>query len=124
MGIRELRSSDLVLLEYIHKRDYPELDFPFALDLMAAFVIENEKNELVMGGGLQPTAEVLLTTDKTKSRIQIGKALVEAKKYVEYAGRLYKLQELTAFVGDEEYAKHLIQHGFEERDEKALRIKL
>lgn len=124
VNIRHLKTTDLVALKEIHERDFPELDFPLERDLLSAFVIENGRGEIIMGGGVEPIAEALLVTDKTKSRIQIGKALVEAQRFCMYTCGRFHIRELHAFVTDEEYAKHLIQHGFQKREETVLRIKL
>lgn len=124
VNIRNLKQDDLPALRAIHERDYPDLEFPLERDLYSAFVIENGRGEIVMGGGVEPIAEALLVTDKTKSRIQIGKALVEAQRFCMYTCGRFKIRELHAFVTDDEYAKHLIQHGFQKREEAVLRIKL
>ena len=77
-----------------------------------------------MGGGVEAIAEALLVTNKEKSRIKIGKALVEAQRFALFTCGQYHIRELHAFVTDDEYAKHLIQHGFHEREEKVLRMKV
>lgn len=77
-----------------------------------------------MAGGIEGIAESLLLTDKTKSRIKIGKALVEAQQHCASICRRRNVQELYAFVHDKDYERHLIQHGFEKRDETVLRMRL
>lgn len=124
INIRPLKTADLAALREIHERDYPDLEFPLERDLYSGFVIENGHGDIIMGGGVEPIAEALLVTDKTKSRIQIGKALVEAQRFCMYTCGRFHIRELHAFVTDEEYAKHLIQHGFQKREETVLRIKL
>ena len=122
MNIRTMREDDIEKLKIIHERDYPDLDFPDFHRLLSAFVIEDTKGNIIMGGGVEAIAEALLVTDKTKSRIQIGKALVEAQRYAMFTcGRLH-IRELHAFVTNPEYAEHLIQHGFHKREETVLRM--
>lgn len=123
MRIRSIKTSDLELIHQIHERDYPDLEEVDWNHLLSAFVIE-DNNELIMAGGIEPIAEALLVTDKTKSRIKIGKALVEAQKFCKYICKEYAIRDLHAFTTNEEYAKHLIQHGFEKREELALRLKV
>ncbi len=117
-----MKMEDIPVLKAIHERDYPDLDFPLERDLLSAFVIENGHKEIIMAGGVEGIAEALLVTDKTKSRIQVGKALVEAQRFCMYTCGIFKIRELHAFVTDDEYAKHLIQHGFQKREETVLRM--
>lgn len=77
-----------------------------------------------MAGGIQPTAEAFLLTDLDTSRIKIGKALVLAQRISEYTCRQFNIRELTAFVDDSNYAKHLIQHGFEDRKQIVLSMRI
>lgn len=122
--IRLLRKDDIPRLKFIHDRDYPELEFFLDRPLLSSFVIEDDDNEIIMGGGVEGIAEALILTDKTKSRIKIGKALVEAQRFSLYTCGRHNIQELYAFVTDNEYAKHLIQHGFEKREDEVLRMRL
>lgn len=123
MIIRNCTTKDIVQLRMIHDRDYPDLEFPFDYHLLSSFVIEDD-GKIIMGGGIQGSAEALLTTDKSCSRVKIGRALVEAQRNMMISCALNNLQELIAFVTDDEYAEHLIQHGFTEREEKVLRMKV
>lgn len=124
MVIRSCTREDIAHLRKIHDRDYPDLDFPFDYHLLSSFVIEDDSGKIVMGGGIQGCAEALLITDKTQSRIKIGKALVKAQHLMTLNCHSRNLQELLAFVTDDEYKEHLIQHGFTEREEKVLRMKV
>lgn len=124
MIIRTLIPEDLNELRRIHERDYPDLEFALDRPLVSAFVIEDKNEGLILGGGVEAIAETLIVTDKTKSRIKVGRALIQAKRFAIYTCLQVGIQELHAFVSNESYAKHLIQHGFHERDEKVLRMKL
>jgi hypothetical protein len=120
--MRTLMPSDIDYVRIIHERDYPDLDFPNFYSLMSAFIIEDDNGEMIMAGGVEAIGEALLITDKTKSRIKIGKALVEAQRFAMFTCGLFNIRELHAFVTDQEYAKHLIQHGFKKREETVLRM--
>lgn len=122
--IRKLHKSDVPLLKEIHDRDYPELEFFLDRPLLSAFVIEDDDEKIVLAGGVEGIAESLLLTDKTQSRIKIGKALVEAQRFSLFTCGRHNIQELYAFVTDDDYAKHLIQHGFQKREDKVLRMRL
>lgn len=122
--IRALTPNDIEEIRKIHERDYPDLNFPNFYSMMSAFVIEDENKEIIMAGGVEAIAEALLVTNKESSRIKIGKALVEAQRFAMFTCGRFNIRELHAFVTDKNYAKHLIQHGFEIRDEQVLRMRL
>lgn len=122
LKIRAFKSEDLEKVRLIHERDYPELGFPNFQSLMSAFIIEDENAEMIMAGGVEAIAEAVLVTDKTKSRIKIGKALVEAQRFAMYTCGRFNIRELHAFTNDDEYASHLIRHGFEKREETVLTL--
>ncbi len=123
-NIRLLRKEDIPRLKEIHDRDYPELEFFLNRPLLSVFVIEDDNEDIIMAGGVEGIGESLLLTDKTKSRIKIGKALVEAQRFSLFTCGRHNIQELYAFVTDGDYEKHLIQHGFEKRNEMVLRMRL
>lgn len=92
--------------------------------MLVGFIIEDEKNEIVMGGGVEAVAEAVLVTNRAHSGIKLGRALIEAQHISHFICRKYGIKELLAFVDDENYANHLIQHGFETRDEMVLRMRI
>lgn len=123
VDIRELKYTDIQLMLELHNRYFSMFDPPeFLRPNLGGFVITN-KNEYIMGGIIRPIAETLLVTDLSKSRVVIGRALIEALKFSKFATKHAGIQFLHAFVKNEEYAKHLIQHGFSERC-KALSIEV
>jgi hypothetical protein len=124
LKIRLLRKEDVPRLKEIHDRDYPDLEFFLDRPLLSAFVIEDEEDRIILAGGVEGIAESLLLTDKTQSRIKIGKALVEAQRFSLFTCGRHNVQELYAFVTDDDYAKHLIQHGFQKREDTVLRMRL
>ena len=88
-----------------------------------AFIIE-EDDEMIMGGGVQMIGEAVLVTDKDKNEMKIGRALIEAQKAVLYLGNRFGLEEIVAFIKDNDaYARHLVRHGFYPRS-SALAIKV
>jgi hypothetical protein len=121
---RALHRSDIEEIRELHERFYPDLEFPdFLNGYLCGFIITDETDEIVMAGGLQPIAEIVLVTNKDKSRIKIGRALIEAKNISLYVGKKFNLKELVAFVKNEEYARHLVRHDFFPRS-PALGIKV
>jgi hypothetical protein len=92
--------------------------------MLNAFIIEDEKKEVVIGGGIELVAEAVLVTNKEKSRIKIGKALVEAQRCSAFTCQLKGIRDLYAFVNNDEYAQHLIQHGFSDIRNRALCMRI
>lgn len=113
MMFRAMKESDLEEVRRLHERYYFEFNFPDFLNLMNAFIIEDEKG-IILAGGVEPIANALLVTNQQRSRIAIGRALVEAQRIALFTCRKFGIKELVAFVNNDEYARHLIKHGFSE----------
>ena len=124
MKSRRFESSDLKKFEELHKKYYSEFEFPNFMDMVNAFVIENDEGEMIMAGAIESVGEVVLVTDKEKPLVSIGRALVEAKAISEFTARYRGIKELYAFVSNEDYAKHLIQHGFSRHKHIPLRMRV
>jgi len=120
-----MEPDDIDKLRKLHYRFYSDLEFPdFMNGFYCAFTVVDEDDSIIMGGGLQPIAEVILVTDNNKSEIKIGRALVEACKTSLYIGNRFGLDELVAFIKNNDgYRRHLIKHGFYPRS-PALAIKV
>lgn len=118
-----MRPDDIEEVKRLHKLYYPDFRFPDFYELMCGFIIEDD-NDIIIAGGVEAIGESLLVTNKEKSRIKIGKALVEAQRASVYVCQRFGIKELHAFVDNPEYARHLIQHGFEPRDEQVLRMRV
>lgn len=121
---RALESSDLALVKTIHDLYYSEFEFPRFKELMCGFIIEDENEEFVMAGGVEAIGEAVLVTNKDKSEIKIGKSLVLAQNISHHICKKYNIKELHAFVNNQTYIKHLVKHGFEERKERVLRMRI
>jgi N-acetylglutamate synthase-like GNAT family acetyltransferase len=122
--IRSVVKEDLEWIKELHKLYYSDLDMPDFNNLLSGFVIEDEKDEIIMAGGVEAIGEALLITDKSKSQIKIGRALVEAQRFAMFTCANFRIKELYAFTENENYKKHLKQHGFIERNEPVLRLKV
>jgi hypothetical protein len=119
---RPVMPRDIDKIRKVHERWYPDLEMPDFDDMFSAFIIEDENNEMIMAGGVQMLAEALLVTDKNKSRIKIGKALVVAQGACLHTCQEFGIKELLALVDNEDYARHLIRHGFVHRDQLVLSL--
>jgi hypothetical protein len=124
MNIRAMTPDDIDKIRELHYKFYSDLEFPdFLNGFLCGFVVTDERKNIIVAGGVQPIGEIILVTDKDKSRIQIGKALREAQNVSLFVGSKFGLNELVAFVKNDEYARHLVRHGFYPRS-SVLSIKV
>lgn len=121
---RDVTTMDLYEIKELHNKYYSEFEPPDFNHIWRGFVIEDESNEIVMAGGVEIMGEALLVSNKEKSRIKLGKALVVAQGACAYTCNRLKIRSLHAFVNNPEYAKHLVKHGFQERFEQVLRMRI
>jgi len=120
MKIRAMTISDIDEISRLHDKYYSEFRFPSFGQMLNAFVIEDTDQSIIMAGGVEKVAEAVLVTNKEKSRIKIGKALVEAQQCSAFTCKAHGIRDMYAFVKDEQYAKHLLQHGFVDCDRALL----
>lgn len=123
MIARAFIDSDYDAVKALHDKYYSEFAFPSFLELLNAFVIEDNKG-IIMAGGIEQIAEAVLVTNRERSLVTIGRALVEAQMVSLFTCKTFGIRELYAFVNDDEYAKHLIQHGFSKHGLTALSMKV
>jgi hypothetical protein len=119
MNIRAMTPNDVAEISWLHHKYYSEFAFPSFGSMLNAFVIEDEEG-IIMAGGVEQVAEAMLVTNKEKSRIKIGKALVEAQQCSAFTCKAHGIKDMYAFVRDDEYAEHLLQHGFVNCDRALL----
>ncbi len=124
MKVRALTTDDIDAVKELHNRYYSEFGFPNFMQLLNAFVIEDDNGEIIMAGGIEQVAEVVLVTNKSQNKIKIGRALIEAQMVSLFTCKKFGIKEMYAFVNNYEYAKHLIQHGFTEHKLKTLNMKV
>lgn len=121
---RDVTSKDLIKIKELHDKYYSEFEFPDFSHIWRGFVIEDESDEIVMAGGVEIMGEALLVSNKSKSRIKLGKALVVAQGACAYTCNRLRIRNLHAFVNNSEYARHLVKHGFQERFDQVLRMRI
>lgn len=125
MNIRGMKPEDTEKIKEIHERFNPDLEFPdFLQGFYCGFTITDDKDEIVVAGGLRPSAEIILVVDKDKNEIAVGKALLEAQKASLFIGHRFGLDEIVAFVRDnDKFVLQLLKHGFHTRS-SAFAIKV
>jgi hypothetical protein len=126
MNTRPLHPTDLEKLRAIHSKFYKdEFNFPnFFGTFLNGFVITDDNDRILIGGGVKPLAESIIITDKDMNTISLGRALVETINVSKAICRHNALQQLHAFVQDEVYGRHLLAHGFEPVKGQALVLNL
>lgn len=122
LKIRGLELKDVGELRKLHDQYYGQYEFPPFLDCLNAFIIEDE-TDIVMAGSVEKVAEIMLVTNKAKSEIKIGKALVEAQRCSMFTAGRFGIRDMYAFTDNDAYAQHLIQHGFIQAD-RALKLRV
>ena len=121
---RAMTPDDLEEVRWLHDTYYSNLEFPRFREMMGAFIIEDEENEIVMAGGVEAVGEAFLVTNRAKSGIKLGKSLVLAQSISAYLCKRNRIKELLAFSHSPTYTRHLVQHGFTEREGQALSLEL
>jgi hypothetical protein len=106
----------------IHEKFYKEeFSFPgFGNINFPAFGLVNDSNKLITVGGVRPIAEMILLTDKETSTRARFYALQEALNFGKYLTRAKGLDQLHAFVQEDQWANQLRKYGFVDCIGKAL----
>lgn len=117
---RSITLNDLEKIKEINEINFPDIELPDFKKMLGGFIIEDENNNIVMAGGVKLISEALLVTNKDMSRIKVGKALVIAQGACIHISNAFGIKEVYAFTHDEKYTRHLIQHGFYEKEGKTL----
>lgn len=123
MKARAFTSNDYWKAKEMHDKHYPEFEFPKLDEMLNAYVIEDDKG-IIMFGGVEQVAEAVLVTNKDRSRITIGRALIEAQQISLFTCKSFRMRELYAFVNNDDYAEHLIKHGFQRHGLTTLSMKV
>lgn len=125
MTVRALIPTDMIKVRELSEKHFPHLEAPNFIDgFYCAYVVSDKDDNIIIAGGLRPTAEIIQVTDKDMSEFKIGRALIESQKAAIYVGNKMGLDELVVFVQNNDvYARHLVRHGFYPRN-SALAIKV
>jgi hypothetical protein len=120
--IRSLRKDDFSELQRIYNKFYKdEFSFPdFVTNYLNAFVIMNERCELVSVVGIRSILECVVLTDKDKSSRDKYNTLKEGLDTVSVIAKLNNYHELHAFVQDETWKNALFKQGFKPTKGEAL----
>lgn len=123
LKVRPVKETDIEAIRTLHNEYYPEFAFPDFYHLLCGWVIEDDTG-IVMAGGVEMCAEALLVSNQAKSNIKLGRALLISQGIVGHTCEQFGIENAYAFVNRDDYAKHLIKHGFVERFERALLMRI
>lgn len=114
---RSILPEDLPEIQRLHDKYFGDkFTLPDLTKMLCGFVIVNSNDKIIMAGGIRRIGETILVTNKDHtSKIELGRALVEAQNISQYVCQQDGIEWLHAFVKDAEYASHLIRHGFNPR---------
>lgn len=110
---RIMDKADLFELQRIHQRFYDkEFSFPNFLDEFIYPFVIRVNNRIVTAGGIRPLAEMVLITDQAVNIDERREALLEALALAADVAKRAKFHDMHAFVQDEKWLRHLVQHGW------------
>ena len=69
MLLRPLKFTDLSRVRELHEKNHPELGLPAFDEMLNAFIVEDDNNEIVMVGGVEQVGEVVSVTNKEMSKL-------------------------------------------------------
>ncbi len=107
----------------MHEAFFSDFEFPQFLRMLNAYVIEDDDG-IILAGGVELVGEAVLVTNKERNPHTIGRALLEAKQIAEFTCKKVGIRDLYAFVNNSNYAKHLIQHGFQSHELTTLSMRI
>lgn len=113
--IRAIQSKDIDGLRKIYEKDYRMFEFPNFYDFVCAFVICDDQDNIISGGGIRLIPEAVIATDKSysvKDRRMALYYMLDACKFIVEAEKLDKIYAVTK---DIKWGKHLEKIGFHSR---------
>jgi hypothetical protein len=123
---RAIRLEDVDQLKIIHEKFYKdEFEFPdFFNKFVSSFVVTDDENNIISGGGVRTIIESIILTNKNCSVADRREALYEMLRVSAGTIKLNGYHELHAFIQDEVWMNHLKRAGFVETVGKSLVLSL
>lgn len=114
MIIRSLQAEDLNQLKEIHAQFYKhEFEFPNFLDKFeCVFVVVDDSEKIITGGGVRTILESVLLTDKSFAPRIRREALYNMLQGSTYVGEKLGYKEIHAFIQDDRWSQCLKKIGF------------
>lgn len=118
LKIRVLTPEDIPRLKEIHQEFFnEEFEFPDFHNnkYICAFVVTDENNNIISGGGVRYTIEATILTDKNFSVKDRQSALYQVLQSCEYVARQSGFNTLHAITENETWRNQLLKVGFHSR---------
>lgn len=114
MKIKPLELADLEDLQIIHDEFYrDEFAFPdFGNKFLSTFVVIDDNDDIIVGGGVRSLAEAIIMTDMSKSTRDRRKALYHVFQASLFTANQSGYNQLHAFVQNARWARCLKKIGF------------
>lgn len=114
MRVRALEMDDIEKLRELHEQFFKDqFAFPdFVNGFLTAFVVTDDNDKIIVGGGVRAIAEAVLITDIDAPRVTVGRSLHESYKVSKYLCEKFGYSSLHAFVHKYTYERHLRLRGF------------
>jgi hypothetical protein len=110
--IRACTHEDLEEIRRIHELYYKdEFDLPDFMNYLSAFVIEDEKGIITIGG-VRDIVECTALTDKSRHPIDRFRALKLLLDASTFASRSWKYDQMFIWSQDSKYSRRLTKNGF------------
>lgn len=110
---RSLRREDIARVQEIHERYYKEeFNFPnFLRNFLCAFVVPNDKGDIISAGGVRLIAESVIITNKGFSPKERREALLQVLETSKFICKREGYDGLHAFVQEEAWA-HILKSKY------------
>ena len=116
LKIRSLNSYDHNRIKAIWEKHYSsQFEFPdFITKYLFSFAVTDDMNRIICAAGIRTIAEVVLMTNLDIEIEQRRMAFLEVLESSSFVASSRGYDQIHAFVQDEKWKNHLIQHGFRE----------
>lgn len=124
-NIRAIRVEDFNKIKKIYETYFAnQFEFPdFVRNYIAAFVVEDD-GEVIVVGGVRTIAEAVMITNKDIPTVDRREAMISILTALSHMSKLDGHDQLHAFVQEDKWKRHLIRVGFRPTKGEALVIDL
>lgn len=120
---QSLQAEHINRLSDIHEKFFKDdFAFPDFKKFICAFVVTDQHDRIVCGGGIRPIAESIIITDKNFSPRDRKTALLEMLQAQIYFANKSGFDQVHAFVTDEKWYEKLKLYGFNDCKGKVVFI--
>ncbi len=112
MKLRAVFNRDHDRIIEIHNQYENECPISDLSNLACSFAIADENDKIITAGGIRSIMEAVIVTDKDVEIEQRRVALINMMHALKTTTKQAGYHELHAFIQDEKWLRHLIQHGF------------